>query len=281
PPQRRKGAKNRFLAPLRLCGRSLLLLGRACDMATSPLVLVTGSAGRIGQAVVRELLARGHPVRGFDRVQTPNLAGAFVGDLTDGAAVCRAVEGAAIIIHLAATPDDDDFLTQLLPNNIVGAYHVLEAARLAGTRRLILASSGQVVWHQRMTGPRPIGADVQPTPRYWYAATKLFLEAAGRAFAEAHRMDVLAVRLGWCPRTAQQVEELRATPWGQVVYLSPGDAGRFFACAAEAAGPIRFRVVYATSHPVRTITYDLGPAKELLGFEPHDTWPQGIEVITG
>ena len=64
---------------------------------------------------------------------------------TDAPAVSRAAEGVDALIHLAATPDDDDFLTKLLPNNILGAYHVLEAARLAGVRRVVLASSGVAV----------------------------------------------------------------------------------------------------------------------------------------
>src|SRR5436305_6725901 len=100
-------------------------------MREPPTVLVTGSAGRIGQAVVRELQARGHAVRGFDLVPTPGVE-AVVGDLADAAAVRRAVQGSTAVVHLAATPDDDDFLTKLLPNNVVGVYHVLEAARDAG-----------------------------------------------------------------------------------------------------------------------------------------------------
>src|ERR1700674_194950 len=168
-------------------------------MSASFPVLVTGSAGRIGQAVVRELKARGRAVRGFDLAATPGADENVQGSVTDGEAVRRAAQGAGTVVHLAATPDDDDFLTKLLPNNIVGVYHVLEAARLAGVRRLVLASSGQVVWWQRFTGPLPITADVQPTPRGWYAATKLFQEAAGRAFADGHGLSVIAARLGWCP----------------------------------------------------------------------------------
>src|SRR5438445_7587019 len=98
------------------------------------IVLVTGSAGRIGRAVVRELMARGHRVRGFDRLTTPGVAEAIVGDITDAAAVRRAVAGVQTLIHLAATPDDDDFLTQLAPNNIIGAYQNMEAARAARVR---------------------------------------------------------------------------------------------------------------------------------------------------
>ena len=56
------------------------------------MVLVTGSAGRIGRAVVAELQTRGLPVRGFDRVPTPGLADCVVGDLTDGQALLRAAQ---------------------------------------------------------------------------------------------------------------------------------------------------------------------------------------------
>jgi uronate dehydrogenase len=246
----------------------------------SPTVLVTGSAGRIGRAVVAELQARGRPLRCFDRVPTPGVPDAVVGDLTDAAAVRRAVEGAGTVIHLAATPDDDDFPTQLMPNNVLGVYHVLESARLAGVRRLVLASSGQVVWWQRQRGPWPIKADDPPTPRGWYAATKVFLEAAGRTCADAHGMSVIVVRLGWVPRSREHVEELTALDWAKDVYLSPADAGRFFACAVEAPADLRFAVVYATSRPLRASLYDLDTAKQLLGFEPRDQWPQGIEGFT-
>jgi uronate dehydrogenase len=242
------------------------------------LILVTGSTGRIGRAVVTELLARGHAVRGFDRVPTPGVADMIVGTLTSEADIARAVRGVHTLIHLAATPDDADFLAEIVPNNIIGVYHIFEEAQKAGVQRLIVASSGQVVWYQRMKGPLPIGVDVQPTPRYWYAAAKMFLEAAGRSFAEKFGLEVIAVRLGWCPRTPAQVEEIRAEAWAQDVYLSPGDAGRFFACAAEATLNEKFNVVYATSKPKR-LMYDLETTKKLLGFEPSESWPQGIEVV--
>jgi nucleoside-diphosphate-sugar epimerase len=251
-------------------------------MAQSSLVLVTGSSGRIGQAVVRELKTRGLPVRGFDRTPTPGLDDCVIADITDGLAVRQAAQGVGTLIHLAATPDDDDFLTKLLGPNIVGVYHVMEAAHLAGVRRIILASSGQVVWGQRSTGPFPVTADVPITPRYWYAAAKAFLEAAGRAYADAHHIpSVLAVRLGWCPRTPEQVEEIRETGWAQDVYLSPRDAGRFFACATLATREIPFAILYATSKPARLLRYDLATAKDLIGYEPQEQWPQGIEEIVG
>src|SRR6516164_9695883 len=99
------------------------------------LVLVTGSAGRVGRAAVAELLARGRSVRGFDRVPTPGPAESFVGDITDLAACRQAVAGVHTLIHLAATPDDvDDPVRDLFGPNIVGVYQIFEAARAAGVK---------------------------------------------------------------------------------------------------------------------------------------------------
>ena len=248
-------------------------------MNTSNIVLVVGSAGRIGRAVVAELQRRELPARGFDIVQTPGMDDCVVGDITQPADLNRAANGVGTLIHLAATPDDDDFPTKLLPNNIVGVYHVMEAARLGGVRRLILASSGQVNWWQRVEGNLPVRVEDPPSPRYWYAATKMFLEAIGRGYAETHGISVIVVRLGWCPRTSEQVREIAASDWAQDVYLSPGDAGRFFACAAQAQNEIRFAVVYASSKPIHRVHFDLGPAAKLVGFVPQETWPQGVESV--
>jgi uronate dehydrogenase len=94
-------------------------------------------------------------------------------------------------------------------------------------------------------------------------------------------MTVIAVRLGWCPRNRAHVEELESQEWGPDVYLSPGDAGRFFACAAEAAVSPSFSIVYATSKPRRRSYFDMDAARKLVGFEPKDTWPEGVEVVLG
>jgi nucleoside-diphosphate-sugar epimerase len=201
-----------------------------------------------------------------------------VASITDPWALREALAGAETLIHLAATPDDDDFHTQLLPNNLVGVYEVIEAARASGVRRYVLASTGQAVWWQRLRGPTPISADAPPTPRGWYACAKVFLEAVGRMVCGADGATVITVRLGWCPRTPEQAREIAASPWAQAVYLSPGDAGRFFACAAEAPLDGQHRMAFASSRPAGDPVYDLQPARQ-LGFVPQDTWPTGAEEM--
>jgi len=259
---------------------------------SSQRILVTGSAGRLGRAAVKELVARGHAVFGFDLRPTPGLPTpqSIIGTLQDVDLLNRTAVGVDAIIHLAATPDDgrfprgpapddgDNFIAELVPNNIVGGYHVLEAARKAGVNRVILASTGQVVDGYVEAGRMPVRADWPTHPRYLYAASKVFLEALGQGYAHAHGMNVLAVRLGWCPRDLAQFAQIAADPDAQDVFLSPGDAGRFFACAVEAKGLPPFAPVFVTSLPLRKLMYDLTPARELVGFAPQESWPTGAEA---
>ena len=248
------------------------------QMPQSIHILVTGSSGRIGRAVVAELQQRGHAVRGFDRVATLGLEDFVIADLADRAALDRAMHGIECLIHLAATPDDvDDVLGDLVPNNIAGLFNVMESARAAGVRRLVLASSGQVNWWQQTRDELPIHTTDLPTPKYWYAATKMFMESIGHGFAEMHGISVIVARLGWCPRTHQQIEEIAAAEWARDVYLSPGDAGRFFACAAEAPASVRHAIVNAASRPVVRERFDLSNAWALLGYEPQEKWPEGLD----
>ncbi len=244
-------------------------------MTDRKLILVTGSAGRVGQAVVHELLACGERVRGFDRVPSPGLADAHVGNLTDAGAVHRAAEGAHAVIHLAATPDDADFMSDILPNNIIGLHHVMEATRLGGAKRLVLASSGQVNWWQRERGGPPIRPEDPLTPRYWYAAAKVFAESIGQSYSEQHGLSVIAGRLGWCPRPDQELE-FTGLDWAKDVYFSPGDVGRFFHAAVNAPLAIRFAALNATSRPVHVTYFDLSRTKELIGWEPREQWPAGL-----
>lgn len=252
-------------------------------------VLVTGSAGRIGRAAVAAITSRGHTVVGLDIRPSPGLppAHVFVGSLLEPDKLSAAMEGADCLVHLGATPDDafyprpaapgdvDNFEDELVPNNVVGPYRLMEAARKAGVKKIVLASSGQVIVGHRKAGNIPVRADASYAPRYLYACTKVFLEQLGQVYAAHHGMKVLAVRLGWCPRNPGQVAELTGSPDDQDVYLSPSDAGRFFACAVDA--PLDrlppFSPVYVTSRPLARERYDLSPARNLVGYEPQDSWP--------
>ena len=245
----------------------------------------------MGRSAVKALVAAGHTVVGFDLRATPGLpeSACVVGSLLDDSLLRTAIAGADCLIHLAATPDDivyprrpapddgDNFESELLPNNILAGYRVMEAARKAGVRRVILASTGQVIDGHLDDHNTPVTVSAPFRPKYLYACTKVFLEAVGQVYALQHRINVIALRLGWCPRDAGQVAEIRADPEAQDVYLSPGDAGQFFAAAVSAEALPPFAVVNVTSRPVRHLLYDLEPTRKLVGFVPQDVWPTGAE----
>lgn len=245
-------------------------------MASTKRVLVTGAAGSLGRAACRELKARGHDVRGFDRNPMPELDDAIVGDLTDPVAIRNAVRGCDAVVHYGATPDDADFMSELLPNNIVGLYRVLDAARDERVWRVVIASSGQVAWgHERYAAWQPVRVSDGLAPRNHYAVTKVYAEAMAETYAYSYGMSVIVVRPGWLPREPHHVRQMSRNPQAQAQYFSPGDVGRFTACAVEAEN-IRFAVVYATSRPNGTAVWDITEARELLGFEPQDTYPDGL-----
>ncbi len=240
-------------------------------------VLVTGSAGAVGQLVCRQLRRRGHHVRGFDLLPTPCLEDFVVGDLTDRAAVRAAVEKRETIIHLAAHPDDGDFLNDLLEPNVLGLYHVCDAARRAEVGRIVLASSLQVVEGHGWAGGT-VRVEDGPSPVNHYALTKAWAELLGDMYARCYGLSVISARIGWLPRNTEEARRLGGHEIGPAVYLSYDDAKHFFERCVESATPRPSEsvIVFATSRPPDNVVLDLEPACRVLGYEPRDMWPEGL-----
>ena len=132
-----------------------------------------------------------------------------------------------------AVPDDAPFESDLMPSNILGLHYLLEAAKESGVQRILMASTGQVVWEPLNHGPWPVRAHVAPSPLSWYALTKVFAEEAGKVMARDFGMDVMMVRLGACPRSPEHAQQIGADPIARDVYFSPGDLAQFFKLAVS------------------------------------------------
>ncbi len=184
-------------------------------------VLVTGAAGRIGSAFVREFADqyRWHLV---DRVAPSFVPEGSTSSLLDVADLdaCRAAcEGIDTVIHLAADPSPEaDFYGSLLDNNIKGTYNMFRAAKDAGCARIIFASSVHAIFAYPTDTPVPDGVPVRPANMY--GVTKTFGEATGSAFAYGEGLSSICIRIGayhndWI-KTA-------ATPDNLCAYVSPRD----------------------------------------------------------
>ncbi len=164
-------------------------------------VLVTGAAGFIGSHLCGRLVAEGHEVVGFDDLsegRLENLADVPEvrfehADLRDGEAVLAAAAGCGAILHQAAmksvprSVEEPERFTQV---NVLGTLHVLQAAREQGAS-VVLASSSSVYGDQARF---PLTEYMAPRPRSPYAATKLTVEAYGRAWWESYGVRTVALR---------------------------------------------------------------------------------------
>jgi uronate dehydrogenase len=240
-------------------------------------VLVTGSTGAIGQPVCQRLLERGHYVRGLARRPTPGLADFVIGDLNERDKVLAAVDGMDVVIHLGAYPNDADFLDVLLEPNVRGLFHICDAARQLGVKRLVLASTLQTVtghgWKDEMVrvedGARPVNH---------YALTKVWAEAMGDMYARCFGLSVISARIGWLPRNQEEAARLVANRIGADVYFSHRDAQLFFERCVESPTPVpgESAIVFAISKPAGIERLDLEPSRRILGYEPQDVWPHGL-----
>ena len=153
------------------------------------MLLVTGSAGHLGEALVRTLRDGGTPVRGIDRLASPTTD--LVGSIVDRDLVARAMEGVTQVVHAAtlhkphvATHSQQDFID----TNITGTSHLLEAALRARVHAFIFTSTTSTFGDALVPPPGAPAAwiteQVTPVPKNIYGVTKV---AAEDLCALAHR----------------------------------------------------------------------------------------------
>ena len=168
-------------------------------------VVVTGGAGFIGANVVRGLLAEGYQVAVFDNFSTgreEHLAdlGTEVkiirGDVREPAALAQAFTGADAVLHYAAARAVNKSVVQPEETHAVnasGTFNVLQAARLAGVQRVVLASTSAV--YGSPTDTTLFTEELLPAPVSPYAAAKLAGEAYCQAFSASYGLETVILRL--------------------------------------------------------------------------------------
>ena len=165
--------------------------------------LVTGAAGFIGSNIVEELVRRGEAVRALDNLSTGKLANIqpymdridFVhADLNDLEALKKAVAGVDYILHQGALPSVPRSVTDPLlshESNATGTLKLLIAARDAGVKKVVYASSSSV-YGDSPTLPK---REEMPTqPQSPYAVNKLAAEEYCKVFTRVYGLPTVSIR---------------------------------------------------------------------------------------
>ncbi len=238
-------------------------------------VLLLGAAGGIGSAIRQGLVGRYGLMRLADIAP---LAPAGQGeeivhaDLLDIPSLVAAMTGIDTVVHMAGVPvePETNAWDQVLPANIVGVHNLFEAARLAGVKRVLFASSHHAAgYHRRDT---PTADTMVPRPDSYYGVSKVFGEAMGRMYADKFGLQVLSLRIGAYRDRPSDIRLL-------AVWISPRDMVELVRCGIEAPD-FGYATVYGVSANTRSF-WD-NSAVAFLGYAPKDNaedW--AAEVLTG
>lgn len=234
-------------------------------------VLVTGAAGNIGRYFaahaperfdLRLMIRPGDVVeREVAAESRGEIVEADLGDLASLKAVCAGID---TVIHLAAEGAPQTQWEPLLQANVIGTYNLFVAAKAAGCRRVVYASS----IHAVSGGPPDVqvGPDDPVAPGDLYGVTKCFGEALARYMAEQEGLSAIAVRIG-----AFQPPEWQRNPeriGNMDAWVSPRDLHQLLVrCVDDET--IRFAILHGLSGN-RFNRLDISRARDLLGYAPED-----------
>jgi len=157
-------------------------------------VIVTGGSGKLGRAVLADLVAHGYQVLNLDqRLSRDSIAPTVRVDLRDFGEVVAALSGVDehsgpfdAVVHLAAIPAPGLFANaRTFANNVPATYNVFEAARVLGIKNVVFASSETVLGLPFENPPPyvPVDEEYYPRPETAYSLGKLVDETIARQFA--------------------------------------------------------------------------------------------------
>ena len=239
-------------------------------------VLLTGAAGRVGEAILGGLAdERDYEWRLLDRdPPTGDHPGEFVvADITDDEAVREAMDGIDAVVHLAGDPRKTAPWDSVLTNNIDGTRTVFEAAADAGVEKVAFASSNHAVGAFETEERTPdlyrehddtlLDGTELPRPGNLYGVSKVAGETLGRYYHDECGLSVVCVRIGNLTEGHPPIDYER----GQAMWLSYRDCAHLFdRCIRADYG---YEIVYGISDNDRKY-YSIERAREVLGYEPRD-----------
>lgn len=228
-------------------------------------VVITGAGGNLGGKLMAAL-RQDYTLRGLDLHDRDGCVAADLSIFEDRWA--RQFAGADTVLHFAGEPRPTASWSMVQRGNIVATCNVLRAARNHKIRRIVFASTNQVMAGYRFQNTT-ITTELPPAPLNPYAVSKLFCEEAGRAFASETGISFIALRIGNIQPGANIPHAgMGLGLWGQQMWLSNGD----FVDGVRAAilvAEVPFAVLNLVSNNPG-MPWDLTYTQKVLGFLPHD-----------
>ncbi len=218
-------------------------------------ILITGAAGAVGTVLIKGLRDR-YSLRGFDRVPMPDIEDAVVAELTDIEAIANATEGMEAVIHLAGNPSGAAPWEEILHSNIIGTYHLFEAARQNKVRRVVFASRAGLLAPYPEEITRTI--ELPPRPESYYSISKVFGENLGYMYASRFGLECVSVRIGNVRADRPHAEHPH--------HLSHADLVRVFERAVLHPN-VQNEVVFGVSAGDWPL-YDLDHGRRVIGYDP-------------
>ena len=257
-------------------------------------VLVTGAGGMLGRATAAALIARGDEVTVLQRRPSGLDCAEIRADITDSAAVARAVAGQDSVLHLAAKVGVAGLPAEFHRVNVRGTEVVLDAVRRAGVGRLVYVSSPSVAHAGRALVGAPAGPADPVTARSPYARTKAAAERTALG-ADGPELAVLAVRphLVWGPGDTQLVGPIAARARaGRLVLVGSGaalidttyvdNAVDALIHAVDVCGPAHGQALVVSNGEPRPVAEILGRICLATGAPvPHRRVPLSVAVVAG
>lgn len=222
-------------------------------------LLITGAAGRLGSVLRDAFAGRVPALRLSDRVELGERRHGeehLVADLADAPAVETMLEGVDAVVHLGGQPVEADWPT-VLRSNIMGCINLWEAARKAGSKRIVFASTNHAIGFHRRSTRLDHRSPARPDSRY--GTSKAFGEDLALYYANKHGIRGFCMRIGSC--FPEPSDERMLSTW-----LSYGDFVRLVEVGLVA--DYHYEIVYGVSANRRS-WWDNSRAFA-LGYRPQD-----------
>ena len=158
-------------------------------------LFVTGGGGFLGLVIVRQLCAQGHEVVTFSRVYYPALEQLgvthFQGDLSDYAALKKAMMGCEAVFHVAAKMGSWGKYKDFYRTNVIGTENVLQACHEMRIRYLVYTSSPSVVYNGKDSEGHNESLPYPKKYNAYYPQTKAMAEKLVMAANDAQPPTIL------------------------------------------------------------------------------------------